>query len=249
MDTALFDRAVVTRIQRRAGANADGDFGRETLAAIDATLAYIERTAPNLLAARFQPSGNPTPSPDLGARIVLEAARFVGLTETVGNRKWDLLATPGKDPIADELVRVLTEAGWQPGWPYCAAFVEAVWRKVYSGSPLLAEIAAVLNPHCLTTWRNAKARGWTTNEPTPGAVGIMQKGGTDQGHAFIVESFSKALVTVRTIEANTSPGVGTVEEQRNGDGIYRKSHVVTFKVTAGLHILGFIRPPVLVTAA
>lgn len=179
---------------------------------------------------------------DLGIRIVLEAARYIGLTEVVGNRKWDNLKTPGADPIADELVRVLAAAGWEPGWAYCAAFCEAVWRAIYKGTPLLDQVGRVLNPHCLTTWRNAKAAGWTSKTPVPGAIGIMQKGTSEDGHALIVEKVP-GNGWIHTIEANTSPNAGTVEADRNGDGIYRKTRVISLAATSGLHLLGFILPP------
>ncbi|MEQ1861882.1 MAG: hypothetical protein ABMA13_18340 [Chthoniobacteraceae bacterium] len=257
MNTAAFDRATVLRIQHRCGAKEDGDFGRATLQAVDETLALVERTVPALIAGRrVQTPGTPVaPSPSVipseaegpvtspfGPRIVIEAARYLGLTEIVGNRKWDLPATPGPDPIADELLRVLIEAGWQPGWPYCAAFVEAVFRAVYRGHARLAEIAAVLTPHCLTSWRNAKLKGWITREPCVGAIGVMQLGTGESGHEFIVAKLDLPTV-LRTIEANTSATPGTVEADRNGDGIFRKTRALDFRVTSGLHLLGFIRPP------
>jgi hypothetical protein len=177
------------------------------------------------------------------ARIVLEASKYIGLTEIAENRKWDLLATPGKDPIADELVRVLLGAGWQPGWPYCAAWTEAVWRASYADAPrILRQIAEILTPHCLTSWRNARASGWTSQTPVVGAIGVMQKGDTDQGHQFIIEKVP-GNGWLHTLEANTSPNAGTAEADRNGDGIYRKKRVLTLARTPGLHLLGFILPP------
>jgi hypothetical protein len=177
-----------------------------------------------------------------GARIIFEASRFLGLTELVENRKWDLLATPGHDAIADELVRILTVAGWQPSWPYCIAFIEAVWRNAYADAPnLQLAIAQILTPHCLRSWRNAIERGWTSVRPIRGAIGIMRNGSTDHGHAFLVESIGDGFV--RTIEANTSPNSGTAEADRNGDGIYRKKRQLSFTPTAGLYLLGFILPP------
>lgn len=177
------------------------------------------------------------------ARIVLEASKYLGLTEIVGNRKWDLRATPGKDPIADELVRLLISAGWQPGWAYCIAFIEGIWRVSYADAPkILPQIASVLNPHCLTSWRNAKAKGWTSQTPCVGAIGIMQHGDTQNGHAFITARVP-GNGWLDTIEANTSPKAGTVEADRNGDGIYRKTRVISFARTPGLHLLGFILPP------
>lgn len=225
--------ALVQRIQRRlgfSGDDVDGEPGAQTMQAVATALEV--------------PIGTPSPSMDLvtvGARIIAEASRYVGLTEIVGNRKWDLLATPGHDPIADELVRVMTAAGWQPGWPYCIAWIEAVLRAVYRGTPLFDRIAEVYSPHCLTTWRKAKALGWTSHEPVPGATGIMQLGDSDQGHAFFVRR--RVGNDVLTYEANTGPVAGTPEADREGDGIYPKQHPIVFRVTSGLHLIGFIHPP------
>jgi hypothetical protein len=60
-------------------------------------------------------------------------------------RGWDDPATPEPDAAAAELRQLMAACGWQPGWPYCAAFVEAVWRTAYTelGAPatLLAELS------------------------------------------------------------------------------------------------------------
>ena len=179
-------------------------------------------------------------SQDIGARIVLEAAKFVGLTEVRSNATWDNLATAGKDPIAEELAAEMLRCGWQKGWPYCAAFCEAVWKRAYRGNAAETLVKQMLTPGCLVSWENAVKQGWTSKEPMLGAIGIMKKGSTTQGHAFIVAG--KNGDTLSTIEGNTSPAAGSVEDDRNGDGVYRKTRKLVFKPTTGLHLIGFILP-------
>lgn len=183
----------------------------------------------------------PIYSPDIGKRAVIASARFLGLTELRSNAVWDNPSTPGHDDIADELRAELLRVGWQTGWAYCAAFCEAVWRMAYQGRKELDAIKAMLTPGCLVSWRNALQRGWTSTVPAIGAIGVMRKGDTQFGHAFIVRGVRDK--TLLTIEANTSvSGALNVEADRNGDGIYAKTRELVFRPSASLHLLGFILP-------
>jgi hypothetical protein len=178
---------------------------------------------------------------DIGARAVVAAARFIGLTEIQNNAKWDKASTPGHDAVADELRAALLRTGWQLSWPYCAAFCEAVWRDAYQGRKELDAVKLMLTPSCLASWYNALKLGWTSQTPQVGAIGIMRKGDTDFGHAFIVRGVKDS--TLVTIEGNTSPaGSVGVEADRNGDGVYAKTRELSFKPSAGLHLIGFILP-------
>lgn len=178
----------------------------------------------------------------IGARAVTRAAHFLGLTEVRSNQEWDDLSTKEKDANADEFKAELMRAGWQSGWPYCAAFCEVVWRHAYQGRAELPMVKQMLTPGCLLSFNNAADQGWTSQHPKVGSIGVMRKGSTSQGHSFIVTSVIGD--TVKTIEANTSPTPGTVEQERNGDGVYAKSRKVVYKPTAGLHLIGFIIPKV-----
>lgn len=182
----------------------------------------------------------PTYSPAVGARAVLQAAKFAGLTEVRNNAAWDNLDTPGRDAVAEELRAELLRTGWQLGWPYCAAFAEVVWRRAYQGRTELPVISSMLNPHCLTSFRNAAERGWTSKTPQVGAIGIMKKGDSSSGHAFIVAGIEGSVL--HTIEGNTSPAPGSPEADREGDGVYRKKRPLSFAPTTGLHLIGFILP-------
>lgn len=181
-------------------------------------------------------------SPDIGARVVIAAAKFVGLTEVRSNAEWDILSTPEKDALSGEFLAELLRSGWKSGWPYCAAFCEAVWRKAYQGRSELPLVQRMLTPGCLVSFNNAAEHGWTSQTPVIGAIGIMRKGQTSAGHAFIVTGIKGD--TLHTIEANTSPAPSSVEDDRNGDGVYRKTRKLLYKPTAGLHLIGFIVPKV-----
>lgn len=178
---------------------------------------------------------------DIGARAVVAAARFIGLTELKSNATWDKASTPGHDDIADELRASMLRTGWQLTWPYCAAFCEAVWRDAYQGRKELDKVKTMLTPGCLVSWNNALKRSWTSQTPQVGAIGIMRKGDTQLGHAFIVRGVRGS--TLLTIEGNTSAaGSVGVEADRNGDGVYAKTRELSFKPSDGLHLVGFILP-------
>lgn len=181
-----------------------------------------------------------TYSTDIGAKVIIQAARFVGLTEVRSNAVWDDLSTEGHDVLADELQAELLRVGWQRGWPYCAAFCEVAWRRAYQGRPELAKVKQMLTPGCLQTWENGVHERWNSQEPQVGAIGIMRNGDSPRGHAFIVRAVKGT--TLYTIEANTSPAPGTVEADREGDGVYAKKRELVYKPSSGLHLIGFILP-------
>lgn len=176
----------------------------------------------------------------VGAKIVLAAAKFVGLTEVRSNASWDLAETDGHDAIADAFKSELLKVGWQSGWPYCAAACEVFWRTAYQGRPELTLVRDILTPGCLRSFKNAAEVGWTSKVPSVGAIGIMRKGDTEFGHAFIVTAVRQD--SLLTIEANTSPNVADTNRDREGDGVYCKTRALTYKPTTGLHLIGFITP-------
>jgi len=187
---------------------------------------------------------NPRYSPDVAAKVVLQAAKWVGLTEVRNNAEWDDLSTSHKDTLAAEFKGELLRVGWQSGWPYCAAFCEAVWRRAYQGRAEVGDVSTMLTPGCLVSYANATKLGWTSTTPYVGSIGIMRLGESSKGHAFIVTGL-KGL-RMATIEANTSPEAGSPMEDREGDGVYAKHRTLVFKPTPGLHLIGFINPCVYV---
>lgn len=173
-------------------------------------------------------------SSEVGARAVMRAAHFVGLTEVRNNVSW------GDSALAAEFKAELLRTGWESGWPYCAAFCEVVWRYAYQGRAELPTVKAMLTAGCLQTYNNAVNEGWVSKIPCVGSIGIMKNGATEKGHAFIVASVGDDVLT--TIEGNTF----AESESREGDGVYRKHRVLEFRPTTGLHLLGFVTPCVYV---
>lgn len=178
----------------------------------------------------------------IGAEIIATAQRFVGLQETRANAEWDNPSTAGRDAAAEELRRVLKVAGWQMGWPYCAAFVEATWRLAYAAllapDELQTRIALRLTPSVMQSFQNWRAEINLT--PLPGAIFFMQMGKTGKGHAGLV--VRSAGETFSTIEGNTSPQAGTADADREGDGIFRKVRRLDFSERTGLWLRGFLNP-------
>ena len=179
---------------------------------------------------------------EVGRLIVKHASIFVGLFETKANKEWARLVN-GVQQEDNELEEVLKLVGWQPGWSYCAAFVEAVWRTAYkevnAPKELQDLIASNLNPSVIKSYDNFKDR--ISQVPEPGSIFFMQKGFSGYGHAGIVVSSDGAKFA--TIEGNTSPGSGTAESERNGDGVYKRIRTLDFtKHTYNLHLIGFLNP-------
>ena len=161
----------------------------------------------------------------------------MNLTETVPNARWDDVATQGTDPRGAELRAALVATGWQPGWPYCAALVEACWRAGYRGRPELPVICQSITPSAMGTFENFERLGRITKRPEPGAIMLMQHGNSWQGHAGIVRALEGN--TLVTYEGNTSPGAGL---SREGDGVYLKRKPLDFTKKSGLWLRGFVNP-------
>ena len=180
---------------------------------------------------------------EVGAKILEVASGFLGLYETKANAAWDDPDTLGADPAALLLPKLLKSVGWQPGWPYCAAFCEAVWRTAYAelGAPaaLQQRIATRLNPSVMESYR-----AWvteTTLTPIPGAIFFMQSGRGPFGHAGLVAK--PGTRAFGTIEGNTAPAATTAANDREGDGIFRRTRLLDFKKReTGLWLRGFLNP-------
>jgi peptidoglycan hydrolase-like protein with peptidoglycan-binding domain len=170
---------------------------------------------------------------------ILETANhFLNLTETSQNTRWDDLAGggPHHDPRGEELRQKLLETGWQLGWAYCIAFAEVCWRAAYRNRPELALISRSITPSVMETFNNFQRQDRITKTPEPGAIMFMQHGDSSLGHAGIVTA--RPTAAFPTIEGNTSSTVAS----REGDGVYRKSHALSFTKTSGLWLRGFVNP-------
>ena len=177
-----------------------------------------------------------------GEKIIEVATRWLNLHEVAANAVWDDLGTQGPDRRAEELKDAMRASGWQEGWSYCAALVEAVWRTAYVelGAPagLITEIGRRLTPSVMASLRNWE--GHTSLWPEPGAIFFMQKGRSWQGHAGIV--VQHVVDRISTIEGNTSPEPRTTEADREGDGVFKRVRPVSFAPRTGLWMRAFLNP-------
>lgn len=221
------------KVLQRAGfyfGDLDGDWGPKTQRAHDAY------QASQLPAA---PADNSAVSA-IRKGIIDTAEHFLNLTESAPNSKWDDVATRGPDARGGELRQALLDTGWQLGWAYCAAFAEVCWRAGYKDRPELALIARSITPSVMGTFENFERQKRITRTPAVGALMMMQHGNSWQGHAGIVTGLEGGRVL--TIEGNTS---SNDPQSREGDGVYRKSHGLSFSQSSGLWLRGFVNPFVL----
>lgn len=181
----------------------------------------------------------------LGAQIIREASRFVGLVETKPNADWDDPKTPGPDrDLVNELRGLMRPSPWKPGWAYCAAYAEGVILLAMRKLGLPTQRAAeMLQPGVMNTWRAFREAELTTlNNPEPGALWLAQyalKPGL--GHAGIVTASNGHMQS--TIEANTSLDSRDPRKDREGDWISTKLSLA--KRRGSLNTLGYVNPKAL----
>lgn len=230
-------------VQTRLGVLADGKPEAITLAALDKRLPrLVPADPPTVIMVQ---TGGLLTADTLALAILAHGRRFVGLKEVKPNAEWDNPATPGPDTeLVQELRRRMRAAPWEPKWAYCAAFAEAiiVAGLEQCGAPpeQIQRFAAVMSPHCMTSFRAFKELGLIHDTPTAGSLWLAQHGTTDQGHAGLVirtEDTSRMM----TIEANTSSDPNASGAQnREGDWITQR---IRNRTGAGdLHTRGFVRP-------
>ena len=182
----------------------------------------------------------------INEHIIKVAEEFEGLVEIISNAEWDLPKTKHKDPVAAKFEAMLKRSGHEDGWPYCASFVEGVWRTAYEEADASAKtlklISGLLGPHVMTSFRNCKDAGLISQVPQIGAVMFMQSGASDSGHAGLVAQPGGSFFN--TIEANTSSGNPNERDGGLGEGgVWRKKHQLIFQPkNKGLWLRGFLNP-------
>jgi len=178
---------------------------------------------------------------DVAEKIIETSEHFSGLFEVAKNARWS------DAERSAELEKLMKEAGWQLGWPYCMSFVEAVWVKTYrdlkAPNDLLNFVRKSLNPSVINSYSTFKSHWLIKKHPSPGSIMFLQKGFGGTGHAGIVESWTAGDPTFKTIEGNTNPAPGSAEADREGDGIFRKSRKLDYLTSEKkLNLLGFLEP-------
>lgn len=161
------------------------------------------------------------------AKLLIDEARvWLGLQEVGGNNR---------GPFVEMFERA---AGIPVGSPWCMAFaqwcvgrVDRIVGTVYAGAPVAG---IVKSAHCLSVWSgtNPESRSGT---PVVGSLVIWRHVGTSNGHTGIVTGVTASGFTA--IEGNTSPTTGV---DRDGDGVFEKSHVL--KPTGTMELVGFVLP-------
>ena len=179
----------------------------------------------------------------LGAQIIREAGRFVGLREVKPNAVWDDPATHGPDALLSaELSDLMRPSPWLPGWAYCAAFCEGVvssaLEKTGRARAEVRRFREVMSPHCVSAAAAFKKRGLLDDAPCAGAIWLARHRGTSNGHAGIVTAVRG--VSLSTIEANTSLDVTNPEKDREGDWI--TTRLFHARGRGSLETLGFVTP-------
>jgi len=238
----------VRRLQEslnRSGENldVDGIFGPATKGAVERYqhskgLSIDGKVSDQLFALLSAKPVLPARELTVGDRIIENAYRFAGLHEVLSNKKWEPAG-----PAADELASAMEASGWSPGEPYCAAFVEMVWKPIYSSNlDKYTLFTKNMTPHVMTSYNNFNKLGLISQNPAKGAVFFMQNGNSDSGHAGLVRGINGD--TLLTIEANTSPVPTGTEKDREGDGVYAKTrYLPSFqKRKTGLWIRGYLNP-------
>jgi len=179
-------------------------------------------------------------TPDqLATAIIREASRFIGLREVRPNADWNNPSTPGPDSVlVNELRAMMRPSPWQPGWAYCAAFVEGIVVRALKEHA--SKFAALFGPHCMTNVRAFKQRKMLNPLPVPGAIWLARHGETDQGHAGIVTTTGTLTRSMATIEANTSLDPSTPSQEREGDWITTRMRKING--AGSLVTQGFIHP-------
>ena len=183
----------------------------------------------------------------LGAQIIREASRFVGLVETKPNAEWNDPRTPGPDTdLVNELKSLMRPSPWKPGWAYCAAYAEGVILLAMRKLGLPTQRAAqLLQPGVVNTWRAFREAELTTlNNPEPGALWLAQYTlNAGMGHAGIVTATNGHMQS--TIEANTSLDSRDPRKDREGDWISTKLALASGR--GSLKTLGYVNPKALLS--
>ena len=160
-------------------------------------------------------------------KIIEIANSYVGQKEKPGNTGF----------VEKQLEKDMRYFGWQPGWAWCAFFIEVLFAK--ANHERSDELKNIFVPSAVNTFRNLQRAGYkATMIPEVGSFVFWQrmKDGVGQwtGHCGIVIEVKDEKNFV-AVEGNTN-GVGS----REGDGVYIKNRVVR-KVDDGLQVIGFIK--------
>jgi len=165
----------------------------------------------------------------ISKKIVEVASRYVGIKEIPQNAGW-------KDKDFEKKMR---DMGWIKGQAWCMYFVKLVLIEAFQelkNDDMVKWCKANLNGGVLSSYRKMKSK-WEllgVDNAEEGSIGIMRKGDSELGHVFIVESVNNDVI--KCIEGNTS-----VAGSREGDGVYRRTRMLSYMKKSELKIIDFVR--------
>lgn len=160
---------------------------------------------------------------------------IVGIARTYIGKK----EKPGNTGFEDKQMELdMRAVGWQPGWAWCAGFIEMVAWKAYPEKK--EAIKGLFVPSAVNTFRNLIKAGYKSSMvPEVGSFVFWQKMDEGkalwQGHCGIVSDFIGEQ-TFKSIEGNTNSA-----GSREGDSVQEKLRTVKPEVMNGLKVIGFIK--------
>lgn len=157
--------------------------------------------------------------------LVEIAAKYIGQREIPGNQGF----------VNKEFDAKMRGVGFVNGSPWCMFFVRLCVKETFPEQ--WHELDGLLSPHCLTALRRLRAAGYEISlTPTAGAIFIMQKGSTMQGHTGITIAGEKSGKFMTT-EGNTNDA-----GSREGEVVANKTRsLITTPQPQGLWVRGFIK--------
>lgn len=133
------------------------------------------------------------------------------LTEVARLGKFIRELTGQNDGAWVEAIQRVT--GNKKGDAWCASYVSVVLALYYGGpkqNPL------PMTASCDELLEAARRKGWLSETPMTGNVGLVMKTETDAVHTFIVTDVKR--LSIRTIEGNTND-----DGSRDGYGVFERS--------------------------
>ena len=122
----------------------------------------------------------------------------------------------GGDNTGPRVIQYQSAAGGGTHWAWCDAFCDFCFQE--AGRPLeeLQKSASVM-----TSYRDAKAKGWIVETPQRGDLVCFQWDTGDFDHiGFVVQPMPDG--SIKTVEGNTSAMPGEGHAQGEGDGVFVK---------------------------
>lgn len=162
---------------------------------------------------------------------ILEASRWIGVTEQGGNNKGQIVQMFQK-----------TIDGVASAEAWCMAFVQSVVRNSEKYFDVVmpdkieeSALKLFASEHCLTVWSKTDSK-CRVKTPSPGSIVIWQHGNSSSGHTGIVLDIDLKSKTMTTIEGNTGTEDDTVV--REGDGVYKRKRSMV--ANGDMKVVGFL---------